>query len=196
MNSYARHLARRELLQIGAGITALGTIAGLLTACATNSALISAQALADAQGLVGVAQAIAAAIVQNDPMALSIPIQAQITAAENAATAAIASLTSSTAAIPGATTLQVIDSDLNTILAAVGAALPAAAVAFPVIAPFVPEYDAAVALLPAIETWVNGVLASATVTPPKASALAPLPAIKTAYTVAQARALLNVPVLK
>lgn len=180
-------------------IVAVGMLSiGMLACSSTSTANIDAQALADAQGLLNVTKAMVAAIVQNDPAAFSAAQQAQITASENAAAAAIASLSTSTMAIPGATTLQTVDNDLNGVLQAVGAALPAAAIAFPAIAPFIPEYDAAVALLPVVENWVNTTIQNTQVTTPVVATAAPMPLkmIKSTYTADQARTLLGIPAVK
>jgi hypothetical protein len=173
---------RRELIK-SAGL--LGAAGAILAACGTGGALISAQALADAQGVVTGAQTIIAAIQQYAPSAISETALANATAAEAAALAALNSLNTATAAQAGATTLQTVDTDIQTVLTAIGAALPAASAAFPVILPFVPMYDAAVALLPAIETWINSVIQQTT-----ASALKP---VKAEFTIPQARAILGVP---
>jgi hypothetical protein len=180
------------------GIVVVGMLSiGMLACSSTTTANIDAQALADAQGLLNVTKAIVASIEQNDPAALAAQ-QVQITAAENAASAAIASLSANTLAIPGATTLQTVDDKLNSVLQAVGAALPAAAIAFPAIAPFVAEYDAAVALLPLVENWVNSTIQNTQVTTPVVASAAPVPLkmIKTAYTADQARTLLGIPTVK
>lgn len=181
------------------GIVAVGMLSIAMLACsATSTANIDAQALADAQGLLNTTKLMVAAVIQNDPAAFSAAQQAQITASENAASAAIASLSATTLAIPGATTLQTVDTDLNGVLQAVGAALPAASIAFPEIAPFVPEYDAAIALLPVIENWVNTTIQNTQVTTPvvASAAVAPLNPIKSTYTADQARNLLGIPTVK
>lgn len=181
------------------GIVAVGMLSIAMLACsATSTANIDAQALADAQGLLSTTKLMVAAVIQNDPAAFSAAQQAQITASENAASAAIASLSATTLAIPGATTLQTVDTDLNGVLQAVGAALPAASIAFPEIAPFVPEYDAAIALLPVIENWVNTTIQNTQVTTPvvASAAVAPLNPIKSTYTADQARNLLGIPTVK
>lgn len=148
---------RRQML---VNTAILAPLAGLV-ACNTPStaATVSAQALADAQGLVPVVQAVVAAINQYAPGMISPTVQTQITAAEQAAIAGLQSLSTSTSAMTGAATLQNVDAAINAILSAIGAALPAASILAPVLTQFVPMYDAAVAIVPAIEAWINSVIA-------------------------------------
>jgi hypothetical protein len=183
-------MLRRQILKAGTAVPALA----LLAACGSQSAAtIDAQIVADTNGAVGLAKSVVAAIVGVDPTALTASLPS-ITAAENALTAAMASLSGSTPVATGASTLQTIDGYLNTILSAVGAALPAAAVAFPTLAPFVPMYDAAVALIVnSLEPYINGLLTNAPVT---SSALAPLHVIQAMPTIPAARSKLNVATVK
>jgi hypothetical protein len=118
--------------------------------------------------------------------------QTQITASITAATTAIGQLSAGTSALTGAETLQQVDSEVNTVLAAAGAALPALAVAFPGIATIVPEYDAAVALLPIVEAWVNTtIMANTQVTTP-VTPVPPAPISPTPVSAAQARQQLGI----
>jgi len=55
------------------------------------------------------------------------------------------------------------------------------------LAPFVPMYDAAVALLPVVEAYVNTII-----TPVTTSALAPLHPIKAVFTPDEARSILDI----
>lgn len=178
-------LTRRQ-----AAIAALGLLplAALLTRCA-NQAAISAQALADAQGLVAISQTIEDAINQYAPNAIPAADQAKVADLESAAVAALTKLSQSTPAPQGASVLETIDSDINTILGVIGAALPGAAAAFPALEPFIPMYDAAVSLLPAIEAWVNSVISPVT---PTVSAMKHAKAIKQTMTSDQARAKLGI----
>lgn len=170
---------------------------GLLACSTVPTANIDTQALADAQGLLSTSEAIVAAIELNDPAAFSTAQKAQITASENAASAALGQLSTGTLAITGAVSLQQVDTDINTVLSAVGAALPAASIAFPALAPFIPEYDAGVALLPVIEAWVNTTIENTQVmTPVVAADVAPLKPIKTPYSADQARKLLGIKATK
>lgn len=186
---------KNRLIDIGVvGLLAVG----LLACSGTSTANINAQALADAQGLLSTSEAIVSAIELNNPSAFTATQQAQIAASENAASAALTQLSTGTQAITGAMSLQQVDNEINVILTAVGAALPAASAAFPALAPFVPEYDAAVALLPAIETWVNTTIQNTQVTntPVSTSVVMPLTPIKSQYSADQARKLLGIKATK
>lgn len=183
-------MLRRSLLK---ATPALGFTLAVAACAGTTAATLDAQIVADTNGAVGLAKSVVAAIVGVDPSALTASLPS-ITAAENALTAAMASLSGSTPVATGASTLQTIDGYLNTIMSAVGAALPAAAVAFPTLAPFVPMYDAAVALIVnSLEPYINGLLTNAPVT---AAALAPLHVLQAMPTIPAARSKLNVPTVK
>jgi hypothetical protein len=170
----------------GLGIPAFG-----LVGCGTNAAAIDAQVLADAQGLVTVAGTITTAIEQYDPKAFSADVTSQIAQWEAAAKAGLATLSTSTPAATGASKLQVVETDINNVLQAVRAVLPIAAAAVPAIAPFVPMYDAAVALLPIVEAYVNSVVA-----PSAVSARVALKPVGAAFSPEQARKVLGVPSVK
>jgi hypothetical protein len=163
-------------------------VAALVASCGANAAAIDAQALADAQGLASTSQALIAAVNQYAPGSIPPATQAQITTLEATIIASIKSLSASTPAPAGATTLQTIDADLNTILGAIGTGLTTAAPLFPVLLPFVPMYDAAVALLPAVEAYVNSVISPAVAAAP----LNRVKAIKAHFTPDQARAVLGI----
>lgn len=182
--STEQNLSRRTMLLAGASVL---PIAALLASCGSQNATLDAQALADAQGLVNATQAIEAAISQYAPNAMTADVQKKVAAWEAAAVASLQTLTTATLAAPGASTLQVIDSDINQVLAAIGAALPAVAAAVPALATFVPMYDAAVALLPALEQYVNSVIS-----PTTAAAAAPA----SAATYDAARKTLHIPTVK
>jgi len=178
---------RRSVLVIaGAAIPA-----SLLAACGTNGTALDAQVLADAQGLVTVAGTITTAIEQYDPRAFSADVTSQIAQWEDAAKAGLATLSTSTPAATGASKLQVVETDINNVLQAVGVALPIAAAAVPAIAPFVPMYDAAVALLPIVEAYVNSVVA-----PSAVSARVALKPVGAAFSPEQARKVLGIPSVK
>jgi hypothetical protein len=184
-----RPLTRRELFAVTSASVGAGVALSLLSGCGANAATIDAQALADAQGLVSTTQAIEAALGQYAPNAIPATDEPKIASLEAAAVAALQKLAATTPAPTGASTLQVIDTDINTVLGVIGAALPGAAAAFPPLLPFIPMYDAAVALLPAIETYVNSVISPAT---PVVASLKAAKAIKLAYTPDQARAIMGI----
>jgi hypothetical protein len=163
-------------------------VAAFLASCGANAAMIDAQALADAQGLSSATQALIAAINQYAPNAIKPAVQAEVTTLEASIIASIQSLSTATPAPTGATTLQSVDTALNTVLGAIGAALTTAAPMFPVLLPFVPMYDAAVALLPALEAYVNSVISPAVAAAPQNRAKA----IKAHFTPDQARATLGI----
>lgn len=161
--------------------------AAALAAC-SSSALINPQVLADMQALVETAKQIIAAIVLQAPKAMSATALANAADAESAASAAIGSLSGASTAAVGASTLQVVDAKIGAVFAAVGAALPAAALAIPGLKPYVVMFDAAVALLPVAEAWINGVIGSKV-----ATASASVTPIAATYPPAVARAALSAP---
>ena len=180
---------RRGLIYIG-GLGAMAATMLALTRCGAQNATVDAQALADAKGLQAATANLENALVQYAPTALNDDQKAKIATLEAAVVAGLQSLTTSTPAAAGATTLQTIDSDLNQVLAAIGAALPGAALAIPALAPFVPIFDAAVAVLPVIEAYVNSVIPAAA-----AAATQPVGALNSKYSVVTARSILRIPTL-
>lgn len=185
------YLTRRHALLGASAIIPVLALAACGTATGT---LLDPQVLADAQGIVAAADTLVKGIMTSAPNAITADTQKVITEAEAAALAVIANLTTSTAITVGATSLQKVDGYINTILSAIGPVIAAAATTIPALAVVIPVYDAAVALLPLVEAWVNSVVA--TVTPPKAALGGPLKMVKMAYTPAQARAVLGVKVAK
>jgi hypothetical protein len=177
------------------GTSALVPAALALAACGTTSgSLLDPQVFADAQGIVAATDALVKGIMTHAPTAITADTQKAITEAEAAALAVITNLTTSTTITVGATALQKVDGYISTILSAVGPVIATAATTIPALAVIVPIYDAAVALLPFVEAWVNSVIA--TVTSPKAALGGPLKMVKMAYTPAQARGILGVKVAK
>lgn len=181
-------LSRRALLR---GTSMLVPVAAL-AACATgtSAATLDAQILADASGAVNGVSAVATQVNALKPGAISSTVIAGLTAAKGL----VASLSASTPAPTGATTLQTVDTDISNALTALAAVLPAAAIAFPVLAPAIPAVDAVIALLPTIESYVNPLITS--ITSPTVAAAAPIKPIAQVMSVAQARAVLGVPVVK
>lgn len=192
--------ARRDVIAV---ITGLAAATGVLASCAATAG-IDAQVMADVQGLESTVGAVLAAVEQYDPTAISGSVGSNLASLENAANAALSSLTSATPVATGATTLQTIDSFLNGALQAIGAALPAASAAFPVLLPFVPMYDAAVALVTGVlEPYINSLLSqiggattTTTPTPPPVTttpAAVALHVVHAHFTPRQARAVLRIP---
>lgn len=181
----------RRQLGLTVGSLALVTAAGR---CSTTTAVvIDSQVLADANGIIGAIPKILAGIQEFDPNLIPVGSSAanEITTAETVAAQAVANLSNDTPAQAAATTLSVVETDVTTCLQVLGAVLPAAAVAFPALAPYVGFYDAAVALLPGVEAWVSATLT--TLTPQTTSSATKPPApIRFHYTQKQARQLLGV----
>jgi hypothetical protein len=178
-------ITKRNLFGLFAGSTALL----LLARCGGQNANLDAQILADAQGLESATTSLETLLTQYAPNALTADQKTQIATLEAAIVSGLNSLTTTTPAPAGATTLQVIDSDINQVLAAIGGVLPGAAATFPALAPAVPIYDAAVAILPVIEAYVNSLIPAAT-----AAAAPPPKFVKTDYSgnIAGARAILHI----
>lgn len=148
--------------------------AALLTACAStgsSSAVVQAQIVADVKGLEGVVTALMTAINASAPGAISADDQATIAKDEAVLEAAVNALSGATPIGTGATLLEQIDNGLNGALGIIGAALPALAVAYPAVAGVVPVYNAAVALLPVLEAYINSIIVQINpAAPPVASA--------------------------
>jgi hypothetical protein len=179
MNSFTR----RDL-------AAFSGLTGLLASCSgMTTAQIDAQILADAQGLDSASGALMSAFTQYDPNAISPALQAKINGAAAAASAALTSLQNDATIAAGTGKLQTIDIYINDVLKAIGAALPVASVLFPVLLPFVPMYDAGVALLTGVvEPYLNTIL-----TPPVVAKPAVAYRVKAHYSPQQARSVLGIP---
>lgn len=175
-----------NLTRRGSLIALLG--ASALAACSSSGSAppTLTQVVQDLQGLVPVVQGIVATVVAQDPQAIGAATLAKITQLEDSATAALASLSAAVPTLDPAKSVQAVEAYLDAALTALGAALPAAAAAFPVLAPYVPMYDAAVALIQdVVQPYLNGLL-----TTPVAHAAHR--ALKAKYTPAQARAILRI----
>lgn len=178
--------------------TRRGTFAGLgavtalafLARCGAQNGMLDAQILADVQGLQQSTAALEAALQQYAPNALSAAQKQQIANLQAAVVAALGALTSTTPAPKGASALQTADADISQILAALGAALPLAAQSFPALAPFIPIFDAAVAIVPIVEAYVN------TLTTTSAASAVVLRPLKKSYEPNAARAILNISIVK
>lgn len=178
-------LSRRAILRT----SALAIPAAALAACTTAGVSVYQQVLADLQGMVPELGDIFSAIQTLSPKAFTQQQAAQITSALDLAGKLLASLSANTPAPTAAQTIETIESEVNTVLRDFGAVLPGAAAAFPALAPYIPIYDAVVALLPGIELWVNQVIG---VVPPAASAAPPVQPIQSRFTPDQARARLGI----
>jgi hypothetical protein len=175
------NLSRRDLIALLAGSTAL-------TTCA-NFAAIDAQILADVQGLTPAIASMVTRINSMDPGVISANTMGIVTTLEGAAEAALSSISSVTPAPTGASKVQIIDAYLNAGLEAVGAALPVAAIAFPVLLPMVPMYDAAVAMvIGVIEPFINTFFAK-----PIVHSALPLLVPSVRFSPAEARSIFNIP---
>lgn len=174
------HITRRSAL---ASVIAL-------TACSGSSpAVTDAQIITDTQNLVTTVHAIVVALVTDDPKALTPSQQAQLAMLESSTDAALSSLSASMPVAQAATALQKIDDYLNAALSAIGAALPAASAAYPALAPFVPMYDAAVALVETVlEPYINSLVPTTAIKP---AARKSLRVLKTHYTAPQARKIIG-----
>lgn len=147
-----------------------------LAACTGTTAPTQAQVLADLQGLIPVLQATLASIVAQAPNSVPPATLAKINQLFAAAQAALANFSSANA--------MSVEQYLNAILAAIGAALPAAAVAFPALAQYVPIYQAAVSLVTLIiEPYINGLMGTA---------MAPAVRAAPMFTADQSRAILHI----
>jgi hypothetical protein len=140
--------------------------------------------LADANGALNAASA----VVNQVNTLKSGSISADVVNGLSTAEALITNLSGSIPAAQGATTLETIDNYISDGLNALAAVLPTASVAFPALAPAIPIVDAAIALLPTIENYVNPLITS--ITTPTVAAVAPMNPIQTRMTPAQARAVL------
>lgn len=180
---------RRRIL----AATVLTPLTLLLARCASgNSATVQAQVIADIQGLQGAVAAVVSVLNVDAPGAISADAQTKITNAEGIISAALAALSSSTPIATGATVLQQVNASLMTALQIIGAALPAAQVAFPQIASIVPIYDAAVALMPILQAYIMQIISQVNPAAPPVVAVSHLTAVKSTPTPANARAILGI----
>jgi hypothetical protein len=173
-------MLRRTLLQASACAGVLAAIA----ACTTAGMTTEQQVLADVQGLMPVMTDLLEAVVADAPNAIPAATMAKLQTLQAAAQTALTKFASLTDVTPG-TDLQTIDTYLNAALNAIGAALPTAAAAFPALAPYVPMYDAAVAL---VENVIEPYLATLIAAP----AVRVMHAVTLHYTPVQARAILKI----
>ena len=157
----------------------------LFASCSSTSTTTPAQVLGDAQGLLASVSATVTEIAAVDPKAFPPGQVASIQASLTAAQQSLATLATTTAAATSASTLAQIDTAINGALSVISAVLPPASVAYPPLAGAIPIVDAAIALLPTIEAFVNPLLTNLT-------AGAPLHPITSTMTPAQARAALGI----
>lgn len=165
---------------------ALFTAAALLVlvGCATPTATTDTQVLADATGIVANLTSVVAEINALKPGAVPPNVTADLTAAQ----ALVVTLSATTPAATGATTLQKIDADISGVL---NAAAPVAATIDPGAGIIIAAIQA---LLPSVEAWVNPLITSATGVG-TAAAVAPAAPVS-ATALAAARKTLLIPVVK
>ena len=174
----------------------------LLTAClntppGTTTTLIPAQVTTDLQGGLTALSTIESLILATNPKAISAADQATINTVLANAQSGLATLSATTSAASGASTLATIDGYLN---AGVGI-LANVADNVPGLSNFAPEINAVDALLPTVEAFVNPLLTAAPATVTASASPVVLVVAKyagrshsTVYTPDQARVKLRIPV--
>lgn len=172
------YISRRSLL---AGVS-LAALAG----CTGTGALTPAQVLADATGAVQALTALVPDVAMAAPKLLPAAVQAQVMDGLKLATALLQKLTTSTPAASAAGTLQTVEGYIVDALQALAAVTPAAAAAFPALAPYVVLVQAVAAMVPVLATFINGFVAAP---------IASLPALAAhpVMTPAAARLVLHIP---
>jgi hypothetical protein len=145
------------------GTTSLAT-AGLVTlaGCASTSG-VPAQILADAKGAINGLRKAASDISTLEPSILPPSGLAKIenpqgTGYLDLALALANGISTTTTAPAGATTLQTVEADVNLAMDDLAGVTPALAAAFPALEPAVLLIDAAVVLMPIVETFINSAL--------------------------------------
>ena len=161
-------ISRRSLLWASASVVALA-------ACTTNMATIASDANLVVTGLQKAIDGIETA----DPTLIKASDQATINTALTAALALAKGLSATTPVSSGASTVQTIDTDINTVLD-IAAALPV------IPPPYGAAVQAAAALAPVLEAFVNTTLGLAAAAPP-----GPRARLRTGLTPEQARAQLQ-----
>lgn len=179
---------RRQLL-VTAGLLSIVGLPG----CATSSASIAAaeaQVISDVKIILSAIPSIVNAIQLIAPKAIvkGGPVDNEITSIVSSLQQSTSTLTVTTPAADAASVLQKVTTGINTVLQLIGAVLPAAAIAFPPLAPYVVIYDTTVALIPIIEAFINNNLPASVTT---VAAEMPLVAIDKKYTPSDARRLLS-----
>ena len=149
------HPTRRALL-CGSALALPFVLGG----CPAGTTLTDAQVLADAQGIVNGLASVAAQVNAANPGTVPSAASAGLTDA----TALLATLTASTPAPAGASTLARIDTDISNVLAAIS---PIVSTVYPIAGPVIAAVQT---LLPVVEAWVNPLITSAT----GVSAIAPV----------------------
>ena len=182
---------RRHLGKIVGAFAAIA----LLNRCAgANPTVVSAQALAYANAAVNALPGLLTGIQNIAPKAIPKggALDIEITNITASLKTSLSTLTVNSPATTAATTLEAVVQGVNTVLQVIGAVLPAAAVAFPALAPYIGIYDAVVALLPGIEVWISTVISTAPTTTVTPKALInPVAPIQHIYTPDQALTVLS-----
>ena len=174
-------------------------LAGCSTGTGTMGAPIPAQITTDLQGGLTALSTLESLILATNPKAISTADQATINAVLADAQSALSTVSATTPAASGASTLSTIDGYLN---AGVGI-LAKVADNVPGLSNFAPEINAVDALLPTVEAFVNPFLAAAPATVSVTASLSPVDAAIARYkgrahsgkfTPAEARMKLRIPV--
>lgn len=145
-------ISRRNALRSTACMIPLAILAGCGT---TAAATLDAQVLADATGVVNslstLFPAVVAAVPNFIPSAVVTSVNNGLTIAKNLVT----TLTTDTPVNMGASTLQTVESYVNSAVNALAAVTPAAAAVFPVLNIFLVPILAVSAILPSIEAFIG-----------------------------------------
>ena len=174
----------------------LGAAPAILAGCSLLGNLTPAQVLADASGILSSLSGAVSTVNANAATLLALGIKivpstlAPVAAGIATAQQLVAALSTGLPASQSASTLQTVEAYINDALNALAAVTPAAAVAFPAVAPVVAIIEAVAALAPTIEAFVNQYVAAPTTTASvRAKAIAPTMAPATA------RMVLGIPVV-
>ena len=147
---------RRKLI-LGSGVVVIsGLTAGCITPGSSPEVTI-AQIITDIKNIVNVIPSIVSAVQIIDPVAIpkNSKIDLEISNIISVLKNTVPTLTVTAPITSTIPTLQQVDTYINTVFQIIGAIIPAAAIAFPPLAPYVVVYDAVVSLLPSIEAFIN-----------------------------------------
>lgn len=175
-------ISRRALMAATVLVTA-----GMLPGCSPSNSLSFAQALADAKGAVAGLLGVVPAVTNIAPNLLPASTVDEIEQGLTLAQQVLGGMDASTPPNTAASTLQTVEGIILQGVKALAAVTPAAAAAFPPLAPYVVIVQAAAALLPGVATFINSVLPAGQTAALTASL--PMPTM----TPEQARAVLGIP---
>ena len=172
-------ISRRQL-----GILGTVSLTGFVGGCTATGAVDTAGILADTNTLIRSVPLILAGIQSVAPKVIPVggEVDIKIKTILASLQTDLATVTPSTPVPTTASTLTKVESGLNSILSLIGAILPTAVSVYPQLAPYVADYDAAVALLPVLETWVSASIPTTT-----KSAILPPRVVGTVYSTTDAR---------